>query len=122
MNSNQARPAIALIRGETPNERTARRAADAPVLAFLMIETFPASGAAVIRELDLPGSSRAGIAADLAAGHWENPRRILFVDEAAGICRDASAEIAWLLDADQDLPSTAREFCARHTALPPGAA
>lgn len=109
---------IVLVRGEMQNESAARRAAEAPVLAFLVIETFPGSGAAVIRELDLPGPSRSEILRDLACGQWDNPHRILFVDEAAGICRDASAEITELLAADPDLaPSpAARRFCARTTA------
>jgi hypothetical protein len=118
MHRSSSPPAIALVRAETRRERAARRAADAPLVTFLTIETFPASGAAVVRELDLPGNSRAAVAADLAAGQWENPRRIVFVDEAAGICRDASAEIAGLLNARPDLSSAAREFCARHTAKP----
>jgi hypothetical protein len=111
-------PDIALVRGETPGESTARRTAEAPILAFLVIETFPASGVAVIRELDLPGHSRSELVRDLACGQWDNPHRILFVDEAAGICRDASAEIADLLRDDPALSPTpaARNFCARNTA------
>lgn len=109
---------MALVRAETPNERAARRTAEAPILAFLVIETFPTSGTAVIRELDLPGQSRSELVRDLSCGQWDNPHRILFVDEAAGICRDASAEIAELLTADTGLSPTpaARSFCARSTA------
>jgi signal recognition particle receptor subunit beta len=109
---------IALVRAETQNEVAARRAAEAPVLAFLVIETFPKSGAAVVCEFDLPGHSRSKIARDIACGQWDNPHRVLFIDEAAGICRDASAEIAELLASDPDLsPSPpARRFCARSAA------
>jgi hypothetical protein len=111
-------PDTALIRGEAQNESAARRMAEAPVLGFLVIEAFPNSGAAVIREFDLPGNSPAEIVRDLACGQWDNPHRILFVDEAAGICRDASAEIAELLTADPDLAVSpaARRFCARGAA------
>ncbi|BCJ90319.1 hypothetical protein IZ6_10540 [Terrihabitans soli] len=110
-----------LIRSETRTEADARRKAAAPVCAFLVIETFPSSGAAVIRETDLPASSRSALATDLAQGQWDRPHRILFVDERAGTCRDASGEIARLLASDPDiaLSSAAREFCARHIA--PGA-
>ncbi len=124
MHAATSSPDIALIRSETPNERTARCAAEAPVRAFLVVETYPGSGAAVIREVDLPGCARLNIVRDLAAGQWDRPHRILFVDEIAGICRDASAEIAGLLTADPDLSlsAAARDFCVRHVAAPQSSA
>lgn len=114
MHANLLPPSVALVRGETVSERAARHAAGTPVLAFLMIELFPKSGTAVIRETDLPGQAQADLARELAAGQWENPHRILLIDEASGICRDASAEIAQLLDADAGLSSAARDFRIRH--------
>ena len=108
-------PDSALVRTETQNESAARHAAEAPVLAFLVIETFPNSGAAVICEFDLPGHSPSQLVRDIACGQWDNPHRILFIDEAAGICRDASAEMAELLASDPDLSGSpaARRFCSR---------
>jgi hypothetical protein len=118
MYGNAVFPDMTLVRGETRSESAARCKAEAPVLAFLVIEAFPASGAAVICEIGLPGASRHEIVRDLARGQWDNPHRILFVDEAAGICRDASAEIAELIASDPELsPSpAARRFCARSAA------
>jgi hypothetical protein len=107
-----------LVRGETRTERAAREAADAPVLAFLVIEIFAASGAAVIREHDLPACSHLELTRDLAAGQWNRPHRVLFIDEANGVCRDASAEIAEFLATEAgrtlSLGQAARDFCSRH--------
>jgi hypothetical protein len=109
-----------LVRGETETERSARKSAEAPVAAFLVVEIFAKSGAAVIREHELPSSSGMDVARDLAAGLWDRPHRILFIDEANGICRDASAEIADLLSAETDcdrvLGRAAHDFCSRHAA------
>lgn len=114
-----------LVRCETLNESAARKAADAPVCAFLVVEIFAASGAAVIREHDLPASCRGDIVRGLAAGQWDRPHRILFIDETNGICRDASTEIAELLATEASrnlsLGQAARDFCIRHAAGPSAA-
>jgi hypothetical protein len=107
-----------LVRNETDRERTARQRAEAPIAAFLVVEVFAGSGAAVIREHELPSGSRMEVARDLAAGQWNSPHRILFIDEANGICRDASSEIADLLIGEEcrglALGDIAHDFCSRH--------
>lgn len=111
---------MAVVRGETQEEDAARCAAGQPLCAFLVVELFPKSGVAAIREQDMPGASRQDIVRDLVRCQWDRPHRIVLVDEAQGICRDVSAEIAEAVLAEaarngEELHPVAADFCARHT-------
>lgn len=83
---------VLTFRAETDGEKIARERGQMPVATFLVIQTSGRTGEAYIAETLLPGLSSTELARGLL--NWDDAERILFIDEAAGICRDASKEIA----------------------------
>jgi hypothetical protein len=69
-------------------------AADTEVRTYLVVERHPGSGTAFLHELTLPGFTRDDIVRDLIDCQWDEPHKVLLVDEAGGICRNVTAEIA----------------------------
>lgn len=105
---------ILSIRRETEAEKAAREATELPISTYLVIESYPRSGCAVIRECDLPGMTRAEVLAALADGQWDNPEKVLFIDEQNGVCRNVSVEIANALRSyPGHVSNTALAFCDR---------
>ena len=69
-------------------------AADSSVRTYLVVERHPRSGTAYVHELTLPGFTREEIVRDLIDCQWDEPHKVLMIDEADGICRNVTAEIA----------------------------
>jgi hypothetical protein len=81
----------------TPPENAriaAWRAAASPLQTYLVVERHPGSGTAYVHELTLPGFTRDEVVRDLIDCQWDEPHKVLMIDEADGICRNVTAEIA----------------------------
>ncbi len=81
----------------TPSERAriaAWRAAASPLRTYLVVERHPGSGTAYVHELTLPGFTREEIVRELIDCQWDEPHKVLMIDEADGTCRNVTAEIA----------------------------
>lgn len=110
---------ITLIRAETEDERAARDQAALPVATYLVIEGYPRSGCATIRECELPGMTFGEVVSCMIGGQWDYPQKVLLINEKSGFCMNVSCDIAKQVIASAQrkqknlIPSVAA-FCISH--------
>lgn len=105
---------------------TARRAwatATAPLKGYVIVQAYPTTGGALIGEQygkSGPLASFDEAVRDIYEAQVEDVARVVFIDELAGVIRDASAEVArWIVViAEVPLCEPAFDFCEEYTTVP----